>query len=240
MIKTRPGLIWPAGLIGWLSLGLTSFSMALGLGVHSAQETRELLQVQDQPSRNKISANNRSNDITKQLNASKVDIDENARSETDLRREETRGQKDTTNLIHEPATPAGNQPAIELQVRHIDQRLLKLEQSITESPEKAMSIPLLKKDIERIEKQGTRDIERIEKQGIRDIEAMRSENARVFDFMKVVIVMMGTVSLSLIALAVANVFKREPKSVDSRTEEIEGIAKKGSSHENAARGTPSK
>ena len=87
---------------------------------------------------------------------------------------------------------------VEERITQFNQRLAKLENIILDDPEKAVALPLLR-----------RDIKALEQQSGRDMESMRAENARVYDLMKWLVGLMALVSLSLIGTAAGNVFKRE-------------------------------
>lgn len=80
-----------------------------------------------------------------------------------------------------------------------DRRLGALEAVILTDPQKALALPLVK-----------RDVEALQEQRRRDIESMRAENARSYDLMKWLIGLMALVSLSLIGTAAGHIFKREP------------------------------
>lgn len=85
----------------------------------------------------------------------------------------------------------------------IDQRIGKLEAVILADPQKALELPLLK-----------RDLLALQQQFDRDINALRAENVRVYDLMKWVVGLMALVSLSLVGAAISNLFKREaPKEI---------------------------
>ena len=70
---------------------------------------------------------------------------------------------------------------------------------ILAEPQKAIELPLLK-----------RDFQSLQQQLDRDLNSLRAENARVYDLMKWLVGLMALVSLSLIGAAVGNVFRREP------------------------------
>ncbi len=81
----------------------------------------------------------------------------------------------------------------------LEKRSSSLESIIIADPEKAVSLPLLR-----------RDFDSLKQQAARDVEALRAENTRVYDLMKWIVGLMGLVSLSLIGTAAGNIFKREP------------------------------
>ena len=83
----------------------------------------------------------------------------------------------------------------------------KLETIILTDPQKALELPLIK-----------RDLQAFQQQVGHDIDAVKSENAHVYDLMKWLVGLMALVSLSLVGTAVSSVFKRETvKEEDRRT-----------------------
>lgn len=88
--------------------------------------------------------------------------------------------------------------SLENQGNLLHNRLNRLEQVILDNPEKAVALPLIRRDVESLKQQTSRDF-----------ESVRAENARVYDLMKWLVGLMGLVSLSLIGTAVGNVFKRD-------------------------------
>jgi hypothetical protein len=80
-----------------------------------------------------------------------------------------------------------------------------LERAILPDAEKAISVPLLKKDLSSLQQQTSRDL-----------ETVRAESSRLYDLMKLLIGLMGLISFGLLGTAVGNVFKREPKETSQR------------------------
>jgi chromosome segregation ATPase len=85
----------------------------------------------------------------------------------------------------------------------VGQRMEKLEAVILADPQKAVELPLIK-----------RDLQAFQQQVDRDLNAAKAENARVYDLMKWLVGLMALVSLSLVGTAVSSVFKREPGKED--------------------------
>jgi signal transduction histidine kinase len=95
--------------------------------------------------------------------------------------------------------------------RGLDIRLLRIERAILDDPEKAVALPLLRRDVKALEQQTNREL-----------DAIRAENGRVYDLMKWLVGFLALVSLSLIGTAVGNVFKREAAK-DDAAKKVGGI-----------------
>lgn len=94
----------------------------------------------------------------------------------------------------DPSINSGNQlVAIQSELKTVLTRIETLEKGLLANPEKALSLPLLRKDLENLEK--------IYKQ---DIEAMASNVDRVYDQNKWFIGLMFTMAIGLIGLAASN------------------------------------
>jgi hypothetical protein len=93
---------------------------------------------------------------------------------------------------------AGRMDGLDKQSGAVNERMAKIEGVILGDPQKALELPLLK-----------RDLQGLQQQIDRDLNALRAENARVYDFMKWLVGLMALVSLGLVGTAVSNVFKRE-------------------------------
>jgi hypothetical protein len=92
---------------------------------------------------------------------------------------------------------------LEKQTGAVDQRMAKLEGVILAEPQKALELPLLK-----------RDLQAFQQQFEHDLNGVKAENERVYDLMKWLVGLMALVSLSLVGAAISNVFKREqPREV---------------------------
>jgi len=89
----------------------------------------------------------------------------------------------------------------EKQTGAVDQRMAKLEAVILAEPQKALELPLLK-----------RDLQAFQIQVDHELNGVKAENERVYDLMKWLVGLMALVSLSLVGAAVSNVFKREQSS----------------------------
>ena len=87
---------------------------------------------------------------------------------------------------------------LEKQTSAVDQRMAKLEAVILAEPQKALELPLLK-----------RDLQAFQQQFDHDLNGVKAENERVYDLMKWLVGLMALVSLSLVGAAISNVFKRE-------------------------------
>ena len=109
---------------------------------------------------------------------------------------------------------------IDKQSGAVSQRMEKLETIIMADPQKALELPLIK-----------RDLQAFQQQVDRDLNAAKSENARVYDLMKWLVGLMALVSLSLVGTAVSNVFKREPgKEADRGVKKDPGLTPDATNH----------
>jgi hypothetical protein len=81
----------------------------------------------------------------------------------------------------------------------LDKRLKEMETVILADPTKALSLPLLQ-----------RDLQAVSQQLDRGLASAKADSDRVYDLMKWVLGLMGIVSLSLVGTAVGSVFKKEP------------------------------
>lgn len=96
-----------------------------------------------------------------------------------------------------PSTDTGRQiAAVQADLKTATTRLETLEKGLLESPQKALSVPLLRNDLE--------NLKNIYKQ---DIEAMAKNVDRVYDQNKWFIGLMFTMAIGLIGLAVSNYFQ---------------------------------
>jgi len=92
------------------------------------------------------------------------------------------------------------QEQISSEVRLLDERLSSLEKAIKDSPEKALAIPLMRKDID----ESTRRLEEYR-------SANHSEIERLYDQQKWMLGGIGTVLLAVIGGAVSIIFRSLPK-----------------------------
>ncbi|MGA8809379.1 MAG: hypothetical protein WB973_16030 [Thermoanaerobaculia bacterium] len=91
----------------------------------------------------------------------------------------------------------------------VDTRLKLIETAIVADPQKALTVPLLR-----------RDLDSLQQQVVRDVTAINAENSRAYDLMKWLIGLMAIVSFSLIGTAVSGVFKREESASKSATDAL--------------------
>lgn len=82
----------------------------------------------------------------------------------------------------------------------MDSRLASLEGAVTQDPEKALSLPLLRKDVDSLESAHQEDL-----------NAVREEVERVYDLNKWFIGLMITIALSVWGLAIGNVVRGRPE-----------------------------
>jgi hypothetical protein len=82
------------------------------------------------------------------------------------------------------------------------------------APQKALELPLLK-----------RDVQGLQQQFERDLSAMKAESARFYELMKWLVGLMAVVSLGMVAAAAGNLLKREG------TEKTQRWSQKGSGTE---------
>lgn len=87
------------------------------------------------------------------------------------------------------------------QVATISGRIKSLEDAISASPEKALSIPLIRKDLEALQ--------RVQ---IDEKATNKSELERLYDFNKWFFGLIGTMALSVLGIALTNVFKTPRQS----------------------------
>ncbi|ULQ46355.1 hypothetical protein JN531_014800 [Flagellatimonas centrodinii] len=85
-------------------------------------------------------------------------------------------------------------------VATVDERLQRIEAAIVESPERALSIPLLRKDLD----ESSRRLEEYR-------EASRAEVGRLYDQQKWMLGGIGTVLLAVIGGAITTIFRSLPK-----------------------------
>jgi hypothetical protein len=99
------------------------------------------------------------------------------------------------------ASPIGSDPEKQIaelrgQVAAFDQRLGKMEAAIVENPTKALSVPLLRKDVDTLNQTFA--------QGL---EATRKEIDRIYDLNKWFIGLMGTMAIGILGLAIGNFYQ---------------------------------
>jgi hypothetical protein len=87
---------------------------------------------------------------------------------------------------------------IEARLKVLDRRFSGLESAIMADPQKAVAIPLLR-----------RDFDALQQQTAHDFETVHGENNRLYDLMKLLIGLMGLISFGLLGTAVGSVFKRD-------------------------------
>ena len=86
--------------------------------------------------------------------------------------------------------------SVEVSVERIGERINSIESAILQDPEKAVAVPILRRDLDNLE-QSLR----------RDVSATRDEIARIHDQNRWFFGLMGTAWFGLLSLAVANLFK---------------------------------
>ena len=94
------------------------------------------------------------------------------------------------------------------QLKTLEKRFKDIESVILTDAAKALSLPLLQ-----------RDVQTLGQQIDRGLASAKSDSDRIYDLMKWVLGLMGAVSLSLVGTAVGSVFKKDaPKSPPSKEE----------------------
>jgi hypothetical protein len=99
------------------------------------------------------------------------------------------------------ASPSGSDPEKQIaelrgQVGAFDQRLGKMEAAIVENPSKALSVPLLRKDVDTLSQTFAQTL-----------EATRKEIDRIYDLNKWFIGLMGTMAIGILGLAIGNIYQ---------------------------------
>lgn len=194
------------GTVGSIAVGLYSSrqQQAESAVVHDLEARKELALLQGRAQEELELSRERSLTVQKDLQQTKLELERlNAQA---LAPNTARSAELAKQLATMRATVENGDDrlgVLEKQTGAVDQRMAKLEGVILAEPQKALELPLLK-----------RDLQAFQQQFEHDLNGVKAENERVYDLMKWLVGLMALVSLSLVGAAISNVFKREqPREV---------------------------